>query len=302
MLRLPFGFRAWLHNYLHGRTQRIRLKSTLSHQKQVGSGVPQGSLLGPYLFNAYCFDLNPIHHDTFIMQYADDICEVIEVKQQLQPSYISNLADDELNNIRQWGILNGLTFNESKSFASVFPKKNSDVTELTLPIRKVSEFKLLGVIWSSNLLWQSHFRVLESRCARRLYFLRLLRPVLNHDELWKVYETLIESVLLYCSPLFGSLDFKSMNIIDRLWRRARRIICPKLCNCKRYDNSIHEKRLKMIRGLFSSAQSPTHPLHSIVQPMQNDRVLVPYSHTNRRRNCFTVFSTIVHNDLLRGIV
>ena len=47
----------WLSSYLSRRKQKVGLKSCFSGLKSIFAGVPQGSVLGPFLFLVYVIDI-----------------------------------------------------------------------------------------------------------------------------------------------------------------------------------------------------------------------------------------------------
>ena len=59
-------------NFLMGRKQRVVLNNHESELSDVLSGVPQGSVLGPTLFNVYVSDM-PLIVNSSIVQFADDV-------------------------------------------------------------------------------------------------------------------------------------------------------------------------------------------------------------------------------------
>ena len=61
-----------LYNYLTGRFQRVRINSNYSSWSKILFGVPQGSILGPLLFNIYLSDLFLFCENSNIVNYADD--------------------------------------------------------------------------------------------------------------------------------------------------------------------------------------------------------------------------------------
>ena len=63
--------------YLIGRRQRVKLDGVHSAWRTIKTGVPQGSLLGPLLFNMYVNDLNYFITDTSLRLHADDTTQYV---------------------------------------------------------------------------------------------------------------------------------------------------------------------------------------------------------------------------------
>ena len=69
-----------IHDYLSHRKQRTRVNNSYSEWLAVMCVVPEGSILGPLLFNIFLADLFLIHSDIDIANFADDNTPYLSAK------------------------------------------------------------------------------------------------------------------------------------------------------------------------------------------------------------------------------
>ena len=63
---------SFISTYLAGRKQRTKVNNYFSDWSNINSGIPQGSILGPLLFNIYINDIFYFVNENSFTNYADD--------------------------------------------------------------------------------------------------------------------------------------------------------------------------------------------------------------------------------------
>ena len=99
-----------IHSYLTDRKQRVRVNAEYSEWKDLEFGVPQGSILGPELYNYNSNDLF-LFMLLAIINYADDNTPFTSAPSI--PNVIQNLEEDS-KNLLNWIRYNGLKANPDK--------------------------------------------------------------------------------------------------------------------------------------------------------------------------------------------
>ncbi|CAL4059403.1 unnamed protein product [Meganyctiphanes norvegica] len=155
----------WIHCFLTGRTQRVVVENISSSTKEVISGVPQGSVLGPLLFLIMIGDIDKSVLTAFLSSFADDT----RVGHRVKTVEDLTKFQKDLDSIYLWASTNNMEFNSSKFECLRYGcEKFPDTKQLNdkgEPIDIKEHVKDLGVFMSRDGTFKYHIRnvVVESR-------------------------------------------------------------------------------------------------------------------------------------------
>ena len=177
-------------SYLESRNQSVYVDGKFSCPGTINSGVPQGSILGPLLFNIHINDLSLSlsHPESKLEMFADDTSLHTQDKSLTK---IQEILQTSVNEIEQWTIANKMAINPSKTKSMIISTdhkhRNKDLKiDLKIGnenIYQVSEHKLLGITIDQELKWKGHIEQLKKKLSRNIFLLNKLQPIISHTAL-----------------------------------------------------------------------------------------------------------------------
>ena len=163
-----------MRSYLFSRYQIVKLSDTFSTWQKVSRGVPQGSILGPTLFNIFMNDLEYAINQRRIINYADDtniLCSGKDVRA------VQNNLSIDLENATSWFIQNGMKPNPDKYQAMVLGKTedkfNFKLADIDI---KTTETTVWGSI--TKLKFDDHISSICGKVSAQISALKRLKNIL----------------------------------------------------------------------------------------------------------------------------
>lgn len=217
-----------IRSYLHQRQCYVNYNGHLSRNFTLGSGVPQGSNLGPLLFVLFINDLL-LKIDCPVLGYADDIKIFSEIA----------CADDEvllqrnLDTLHQWCDTNKLRLNIAKCCVVRYSRSVQvsttsyyiDGVELEL----VSEFKDLGVLFDPCLSFKPHILHICSEAFKSLGFIMRVSKYFTSTAVLKtLYFAYVLSKIEYACLVWYPLYASDFVPLDRIHRKFLKYLSLKL--------------------------------------------------------------------------
>ena len=217
-----------------------------SQLRNVLTGVPQGSILGPVLFLIFTNDLlnlaTKICSNMKIVAFADDTNAVVSGG---SAEALSDTINTVLESFQLWFLANKLKINTKKTNILLFKStsRGNDILDVKLNGEKidiVDSVKFLGVHIDALLNWKNELKAIDGSVSSACYALRSLRDEVSLDILKSVYYALVESRFRYSIQLWGNSYKYNHDRAFILQKRAIRTIVriPQIESCRQYFQSL----------------------------------------------------------------
>ena len=263
-----------VYSYLSKRKQRVKINNSFSSWQRLSFGVPQGSILGPLLFNIYICDMFYFLENYDIANYADDTTP-FSVKQN------HDLVVEDLQNssaiLFKWLKDNYMKINTDKSHL-IMSRNKSIVAKIDeFDIQSENQQELLGIVIDSNLTFEDHVSKICKKASQKLNALARVSSYMDIHKKKLLMKSFITSQFGYC-PLIWMFHSRTLNKrINSIHERSLRITySDKVSTFQELlekDNSvsIHQRNLQILATEMFKVYKNISPelLNDIFEPKES---------------------------------
>lgn len=292
--------------------KKKKIGNHTSQALRVEYGVPQGTVLGPFLFSAYINGILSILDDDRVFCFADDTVVV-----SVGDTWGSTIKEAEISisKVKTWLDYSLLTLNIDKTRFIPFAltrralpdcktlkihKPNCEHVEATGGcdcggIERVQNLKYLGVFIDEKLNWKKHLEYTTKKVRRLIYKFYELRNVLPTNVCKMVYYSLVESILDYGIIVWGGA---CKTVLSSLNVAQKYIIKIMMFKNKRYPSDLLFKESK----LLTLHQLYVRRIIRFMLTSQNYKYEIGHSlHTRNATKCNLGLSSVIHVSAKRHI-
>ena len=223
----------WFESYLSGRSQQVIINGSVSSKCNLNIGVPQGSVLGPILFNIYTLPLFDLarENDHFSHFYADDsqlyvFCNIDDIASSF------TLIESCVSVFKDWMSSNRLKLNGDKTELTVFAKPSIDTRiRPVLPVLNIEDVpiapqkhcKVLGSFFDSKLSMDLHISQYCKSANFHIHNIFTIRKYLDSSTTEALVHAFVTSRLDYCNYLLFGITKQNLSRLQKVQNRAARL-------------------------------------------------------------------------------
>ena len=212
--------------YFTERKNRVRMRSGgFSEWREPSRRCPQGSNLGPLLWNIFQNDLVQNIHASRLAMYADDH-QVYASGEKIED--VETILNDEGTRTSEWYQQSLLKCNQDKfqamSLGSRYKKKGMNLNIKDINIKSSPGIDLLGVAIDDKLNFTKHINNVCTKGARKVGVLMRFRNLIPTEAKFRIFKAFILPQLTYCHIVSHHCRSSDKRKLERLQERALRAI------------------------------------------------------------------------------
>lgn len=207
----------WLDSYIRNRSQAVVLSGFKSNWVNITSGVPQGSILGPLLFNIYINDITSCFKHCKAILYADDM----KLYLPIDDIACCLKIQEDLNNLSEYCKINCLFLNIDKCYSISFTRNRTKIifkySINNVDIKRKESVRDLGVTLDSKLTFELHINNIVTKATQMLGFILRTSKLLYYlDTFILLYYTYVRPHLEHASQIWNPRYITYVHRIERV--------------------------------------------------------------------------------------
>ncbi len=293
--------------------------STTASQQHIPYGVPQGSILGPILFNIHVNDVSNYINDCLLVQYADDN-QFLHSGTIHEINTLISRTENTLKQIRLYFLENGLKLNTSKTQCVFIGTRqllahvpnNTIIRCADSDIQSSMNAKNLSVYQDTYMTFDKHISEIIKKAMGTLMFINKNKDYFDKATRVTILQTLVLSVLKHGITIWGTTNSTLRDKVQKVQNFAIKIADGK---AKKFDHvtPLYDKWLRIkdcitlsfVTSVFKHRIN-TYPGHlslptvsTVTQSTtrQQNNLYVPRTNTDTGARAFSVLGPKLWNDL-----
>ena len=236
-----------MSSFLNNRKQRVKIGNSFSVYKNVASGVPQGSCIGPLLFILYVNDLTDHNFDrnTLVSLYADDT----QISTIFSDVSERHNMQEHLNEFMRWAAKWQLQIAEHKCCVLSHGNVTQPIYYMhTVQLPNVNECRDLGVFVDSHCNFKHHISHICCKAYTSINIIFRCFDTAHVPALIIAYKSFVRPILEYCSTVWNPYipNRHYLGLTDQIERVQRYFTRRVYYRCKLDCSHDYLQRLKFL--------------------------------------------------------